>query len=444
MTELQKKIKKIREVLLWPEMRTFWLFLIFGTAIFIINVFYLPAFSLLIVGIIVIGATGLVFSSDYKLGQINRNIDIERNELKGIISVLEDALIVYDRDFKILFFNQAAEKLFRVKKEAVLNKYFSPRDAENPEMRLLVQTIFPSLAPAMIVRSEPGIYPQIVDLSFPELSLELRATTVLIKDDLSNLLGFVKIVHNRTEELELLKSRNEFITVASHQLRTPINQITWAAELLKQDNSLSAEGKNLVELLSGSADQLLKIVDSLLDISKIEEGRFGYTFEPTNLLEFIEKIMAEVVPQALSAGVKIYLDRPKEEIPLVNIDPQKLAMAFGNLLDNAIRYNIQNGEVIVRVEKQKDKPFLEIVVKDTGIGIPPEGLKKLFSKFFRAENAVKLQTSGSGLGLYITKKIIEAHGGKIWAESELNRGTAFHFTIPTDPNLVPKAEKVEY
>lgn len=444
MTELKKKIKRAKEVLRWPEMRTFWLFFVFGATIFGLNVFYLPIFPLLVVSIVIIAAIGLVFLSDYKLGQVNRNIDIERNELKGIVSVLEDALVVYDRDFKILFFNQAAERLFKVKKEAVLNKYISPRDVESSETRLLIQTIFPSLAPAMIVRSEAGAYPQIVDLSFPDISLELRVTTVPIKDDLGNLLGFVKIIHDRTEELELLKSRNEFITVASHQLRTPINQIVWAVELLSQDRNLSAEIKNLVEILNSSADQLLKIVDSLLDISKIEEGRFGYAFESTNLSEFIEKIMAEAAHQALSAGIKIYLDKPKEELPLVNIDPQKLAMAFGNLLDNAIRYNIQNGEVIVKIEKQKDKPFLEVIVKDTGIGIPPEDLKKLFSKFFRAENAMKLQTSGSGLGLYITKKIIEAHGGKIWAESELNRGTAFHFTIPTDPNLAPKTEKVDY
>lgn len=444
MIDLQKKVKKAKEIFLWPEMRTFWLFLIFDIIIFALNVFYLPPFLLLAVAIIIIAAAWLVFLSNYKLGQINRITDVERNELREIVSVLEDALIVYDRDFKILFFNQAAEELFRLKKEMVLNKYFSPRDAEKLETRLLTQVIFPSLAPAMVVVSEVGVYPQIVDLSFPEVPLELRTKTTPVKDSLGNLLAFVKIIHNRTEELELLKSRNEFVTVASHQLRTPINQINWALELLKQDKSLSSESKNLVELLSGSADQLLKIVDSLLDISKIEEGRFGYNFEQTNLLEFIEKIMAEAASQALSAGVKIYLDRPKEELPLVSIDSQKLAMAFGNLLDNAIRYNIQNGEVIVRVEKQKEKPFLEVTVKDTGIGIPPEAIKKLFSKFFRAENAVKLQTSGSGLGLYITKKIIEAHGGEIWVESELNRGTAFRFTIPTDPKLIPKIEKIAY
>jgi two-component system sensor histidine kinase VicK len=122
------------------------------------------------------------------------------------------------------------------------------------------------------------------------------------------------------------------------------------------------------------------------------------------------------------------------------IDAARLSLAVTNLLENAIRYNVENGEVTVRVDKTKDKPFVTVGVKDTGIGIPPEALGKLFNKFFRADNALKQQTEGSGLGLYIAKGIILAHGGQIWAESELNRGTTISFSLPTDPNLVPKTE----
>lgn len=440
MGNFQKKWLRAREVFYWKEIRVFWLFVPLAALVFIIGFFYLPLFYLVIVGGLLLAIALIVFWSAYRAGRLNRETGIERSELESIVLGLNDALVAYDRNFKILFFNPAAEKIFNLDKDLVVGKEIGPQNVENPAMRLLAQVIFPSLAPTMISRSPVGVFPQAIDLSFTEPTLELRTTTDVIKDGKGNLLGFMKIIHNQTRELELVKSKNEFITIASHQLRTPINQIKWTLDSLGQDKALSPDSQKILEMATGSADQLLKIVDDLLDIAKMEEGRFGYNFVPTDLSEFIGKILTEVAPQAQHAGVKVYLDRPKELVSTVNIDPQKLSLALDNLLDNAIRYNVQNGEVIIRIEKQKDKPFVEISVRDTGIGIPSDSVNRLFTKFFRAENASKTQAGGSGLGLYIAKNIVQAHGGQIWAESELNRGTTFHFTIPTDPNLVPSRE----
>jgi two-component system phosphate regulon sensor histidine kinase PhoR len=125
---------------------------------------------------------------------------------------------------------------------------------------------------------------------------------------------------------------------------------------------------------------------------------------------------------------------------MIHADTQKLGMALSNLLDNAIKYNIKNGQVIVKVEPYPNKPYIQIVIKDTGIGIPPEGIKKLFTRFYRGENVVKEQTDGSGLGLFITKNIILRHGGNISVESTLGRGTSFYIVLPTDPSLIPPKE----
>ena len=108
--------------------------------------------------------------------------------------------------------------------------------------------------------------------------------------------------------------------------------------------------------------------------------------------------------------------------------------------DNAVRYNVENGSVTVSVKKLTDKPYVEVRIADTGIGIPPENMEKVFTKFFRAENVLRRETEGSGLGLFITKNIINRHGGTIWAESVIDRGTTFHFTLPTDPKLIPPKE----
>jgi two-component system sensor histidine kinase VicK len=196
----------------------------------------------------------------------------------------------------------------------------------------------------------------------------------------------------------------------------------------------------IVDTAAAASQNLLRRIEDLLNIAKMEDGQFGYQFEDADIVDYVGKLLSDVLPAARKAGVKIYFDRPTEPMPHVSIDPKHLSLAVTNLLENAIRYNVENGEVTVKIDKMADKPFVVVSVKDTGIGVPPEALAKLFTKFYRADNAVKSQTEGSGLGLYIAKNIITAHGGQIWAESELNRGTTISFALPTDPTLVPRHE----
>ena len=364
----------------------------------------------------------------------------EDDEFKNIVLHLSDALILYDRNFKFIFFNPSAEELFKVPASSVLGREFKPQDAEEGALRRLVQVIFPSLAPIVVSRSPAGVYPQVVDLSFEDPTLELRVTTTPLGVGEGGPIAFMKIVRDRTSEVFLVKAKSEFVTIASHQLRGPVTDISWALETLAGESGLSETGKSILQSTKKASGQLIRIIEDLISVAKIEEGRFGYEFESKDIVEAVLRILSGVMAQAEQAGVKVYFDRPKESLPKVLIDENKLTMAFYNFLENAIRYNVKNGEVIVKVEKVKDKPFLEIKIKDTGVGIPPDEVDKIFSKFFRARNALKFKTEGSGLGLYIAKNIIRAHGGEIQVESELNRGSTFHFTLPTDPNLVPKHE----
>jgi len=247
------------------------------------------------------------------------------------------------------------------------------------------------------------------------------------------------IIHDQTREVELLKSKTDFITVAAHQLRTPLSAVAWAYQSLKNEN-LNESQKELVETGLAAANNLLKIVEDLLNISKIEEGMFGYNFKKVDLVNFLQSILNQTIPVAKEYGVKVYMDQPKEISMELEIDSEKLALAISNLLENSIRYNVPNGQVSVSLERQAEAPFIQVNIADTGIGIPPEAMGKLFSKFFRGGNVMTKETEGSGLGLYIVKNIIRRHGGQIWVESELGRGTTFHFTLPTDPRLIPQKE----
>jgi len=424
-----------------PEMRLSWFFLPFLLALLIIDSIYLPqALVFAVLGILlVLGAIILV--NNLRLARSNLEVKIERNELKSIIANLKDGIIAYDPNFKILIFNRAAEEIFVLKSGEVLGKYFAPETAREPKFKLLSQAIFPSLAPLVVRRSDPGQYPQIIDISFNESDMNLRVATDKIADSNGQLLGFVKIIRDRTREIKLLKSKTEFIATASHQLRTPATATHWAIEELSKQK-MSEEQKPIIETALGAVTKLMKTINDMLDVSKIEEGEFGYQFDNVEFITFIEDIIRDIEPLAKQFNVKIYLEKPAEQSIALSLDRQKISMVVSNLIDNAIKYNVANGEVIVEIERLKDEPYLEVSVKDTGVGVPEEDIKKLFTKFFRSVNAVKFATEGSGLGLYIAKNIINRHGGKIWAESEINRGSIFHFTLPTDPKLIPSKEVI--
>ncbi len=403
------------------------------------GIYFGGPYSFLVIGLILLGAFGFLFFGITQVGK-TFTAELEREEFRNIVLNLEDATIIYDRNFKILFFNPVAENLFQLKAEVVIGSVVKAQDVERPEWRRMAQVMFPSLSPSIVNRSKAGVYPQVTDLSFEEPDMELRVITSIINDTQGGILGFMKVVKDRTREQFLLRSKSEFVTVASHQLRGPVTNIAWALETLGKEQGLEEEAKSLIDNASRAGQQLLKIIEDLINIAKIEEGRFGYNFEPTDLVYFINEILTQVMPQARRASIKIYLDRPKDPLPQVMINQEKMTMVFYNFLDNAIRYNVQNGEVVVKVEKVEGENFVQVSVRDTGIGIPSNEINKIFGKFFRADNAVKFQTEGSGLGLYINKNIILAHGGKIWAESELNRGTTFCFTLPTSMDVIPERE----
>jgi signal transduction histidine kinase len=438
---LKNQTSKLTDVIKWPEFQIIWVLLIVAAASI---AFDLYASGVSLVTYVTGGALFIVFAlsatSVYLSAKKDRDMSVERSELKSILGSLNDALIVYEADFRVIFFNPAAERIFKLDAKAVIGHVLSPRDVETDGWRTLGQVIFPSLAPRVVTHSKEGEYPQVVDISFTDPELDFRVTTAPVTDERGTALAFMKIIQDRTALMQTLRSKSEFVTVASHQLRGPVTDISWALQSLSGITGLDENNKMILDHALGASQSLLRRIEDLLNIAKMEEGQFGYKFEDADISDFLAKVLADVLPAAQKAGIKLYFDRPSEALPHVMIDSARLSLAVTNLLENAIRYNVENGEVTVKVDTMQDKPFVVVSVKDTGIGIPPEAMEKLFSKFYRADNALKRQTEGSGLGLYIAKGIITAHGGQIWAESELNRGTTISLALPTDPNLVPKTE----
>lgn len=233
----------------------------------------------------------------------------------------------------------------------------------------------------------------------------------------------------RLQELDAVKS--EFVSVAAHQLRTPLTGIRWSYHALLEEDSgkLGAEQREIIEKGLRASLSMIELINNLLNVARLEEGRFGFEFKRQSILPIAEKSYREFKEAAEEKGVILKLGTPRV-MPAVNIDGEKMAIALDNLLDNAIKYTPPAGEVVLKISSSPKKNAVEITVKDSGIGVPKGQMHRLFTKFFRADNAMLLETMGNGLGLYVAKNIIERHGGEIKVESAEGQGTTFTVTLP--------------
>ena len=176
-----------------------------------------------------------------------------------------------------------------------------------------------------------------------------------------------------------------------------------------------------------SNERMIKLVNDMLNVSRIEEGRLEYTFEKVDFKSVYETVVGNIKSKIKEKSIKFNIKKPKK-MPSVYMDKEKIRLVMQNLLENAVKYTTMNETITLDIKKQTEK--LKIMVKDNGVGIPKEAQKKLFTKFFRAENVLKMQTNGTGLGLFIANNIIKKHNGEISFKSEEGKGTEFFFYLP--------------
>lgn len=250
-----------------------------------------------------------------------------------------------------------------------------------------------------------------------------------ILDEQKNLLFFVGIERDLSKERAVEKIKTEFISLASHQLRTPLSAVKWFTEMLKNGDGgpLSKKQKQFVDRIEESNQREITIVNSLLSLSRMESGKISVIPKPTDLKILVKSIIGDFEVNPEGQG-KTFIDRVSEKLPIINIDADLIRHVYSNLISNAIRYTGEKGEITVKVYAHEGKIISE--VSDNGIGIPMEEQERMFQKFFRASNALKKFTEGSGLGLYLTKAIIESSGGEIRFSSVEGKGTTFEFTLP--------------
>lgn len=237
------------------------------------------------------------------------------------------------------------------------------------------------------------------------------------------------IISSMEKLAKVNKFKSEFISIVSHQLKTPLTGISWDMEFLmsKHSEGLNNKQREILKSIEASNVIMAKMVNDLLDVARIDQNNFFTRKDEIDIVSVAKKVIEK--NKALTLKNKINIDLLVDDnMPKIIGDEKRTEVVLDNFISNAIKYNKENGKVIIKV--QKDNRRAIISVKDTGIGIPENEQDRVFEKFYRSKEATNRETGGTGLGLYIAKNIIERSEGKVWFRSIENEGTEFHFSLP--------------
>src|SRR3989338_5578912 len=259
----------------------------------------------------------------------------------------------------------------------------------------------------------------------PEIVVSLVSAITVIIFSIGNM-----VVASFERIAQANRSKTEFISIASHQLRTPLSSLKWSLNLLTDPRLGTVNEKQLdyLKMIKESNERMIRLVNDLLEVSRIEQGRIMLNPREFALEDLVQDVIDDLKGFANTNNVKIFYHK-EEGLPKVYADPEKIRFVVQNLTDNAIKYTKASGTVEIKVERD-GKGKIRVRVQDQGIGIPKTQQAQVFQKFFRSDNVLKYQTEGSGLGLFIAKAIIEAVGGEIGFTSTEGGGSKFWFNLP--------------
>lgn len=239
-----------------------------------------------------------------------------------------------------------------------------------------------------------------------------------------------KLLNAKDTSEEVARTKDAFMANMSHELRTPLNAIMGMASLLLLDKDLTSEQEESVEIIKSSGERLLSLINDILDLSRLEKGKEELKDQPLDLHECIDESIDQVAPAASKKGLNLAYAIDTITPKMIRGDPARLHQILENLLDNAIKFTERGGIMVLVSSEFFDSEYeVHFTIKDTGIGIPEDRMDRLFKSFSQVDDSIKRKYTGAGLGLAIARSLVEMMGGRIWAESNIEKGSEFHFTI---------------
>ncbi|HSP22302.1 MAG TPA: ATP-binding protein [Planococcus sp. (in: firmicutes)] len=346
--------------------------------------------------------------------QLKHHVEVinqEKEQLSSILTSMADAVITFNQDRTILLSNPPAEKLLQ---QWLMKRGMEKGDPLPSEMVHMLEHV---------LDFEEEIEEEL------EMEGAYYAITFSPLYSGDSIRGAVAVLHNMTEQHRLEKLREDFIANVSHELRTPIAMLQGYSEALLDDVGTSEEERReMTKIIYEESQRMGRLVTDLLNLARMESGHMRLYREVVQLNSVIERMTLKFQPVAKEQGIELDFESTMDDWAAAELDEDRIEQVMTNLIDNAIRHTPQEGNVKVRIEQQQG--YAKISVNDTGVGIPFEDLQYVFERFYKADKARTLGKGGTGLGLAIASNIINAHGGKIYAESEVGKGTSFIFLLP--------------
>ncbi len=350
-----------------------------------------------------------------------REIQREQSKTKTILTSMVDGVVVTDNTQRVVLYNPSAARILQLKHDCTLGQTLTECNADVGVQQL-------AAAIDEVLRTEPTMKALEVQLAAPQ-PVFLKAHLSPLVDGNRQSVGVVTVLRDITELKLADEQRVAFIHMMSHELRSPLTSIKGFAQSLLRGvfGTISENQQAPLDIVMTQSDRLLSLINDLLEMASMDAGQKEMRLEPMNLRDSIEKIVRLFQPQASEQQHTIRLDLPCD-FPLIDADSDAMDHVFTNLLSNAIKYTLPGGTIIVRGEDRGD--HVAVAISDSGIGIPPEALPKLFSRFFRVKDKKTREVTGTGLGLAIVKNYVEAQMGTIDVQTQIEVGTTFTVTMP--------------
>lgn len=353
------------------------------------------------------------------------NLLAEKNKSLAIVKSISDPLIVLDPDFRVILMNNAFERIFSVSEEGLINKHFL-EGIRNGEIFDFISNTFKSGS-----ETKHKIFLFKVD----NADYYFNIIVTIVKDNNANLSGMIAIFQNVTQLKELEKIRTDFIATISHEFKTPLTSIMMGTDVLIDEGlgQLNNDQKQFIQAIREDSDRLAKLVNDLLELTRIESGKAMFKLKEYNISDIAECSMKPFYQLAEQQDKILYFNCD-DDLPRVIADFEKITWVLNNLISNALKYTNAGDEISVTALKEEN--LIYVTVKDTGTGIPQEYTDKIFEKFVQVKDG-DFEVRGTGLGLAVVREIIEAHRGRIWCESKLDVGSSFTFTL----NIAEREQK---
>ncbi|MEX0932257.1 MAG: PAS domain-containing sensor histidine kinase [Candidatus Saccharimonadales bacterium] len=367
------------------------------------------------------------------LAQTLKEIEKEKAKDEALLQSIGEGVLAIDKNGKVIAINSAARHMFGLH-EADLSKkpwhnLFKLVDKDTREVKLEDRPLQKTLKSGQKVSSDEFFY---VDSESNQVPVAVTSTPVILN---KKVMGAVEVIRDISKEKAVERAKDEFVSLASHQLRTPLSAINWYSQSLLNRKADKTKTKKYLEAIKASSERMTDLVGDFLSVSRLELGTVKLRIEKVEAVDLLEQTLNDLTPTLKRKKIKLNKNVSNKKIQMLS-DVHMLGLIFQNLLSNAVKYTLENGEVNVTLKAYTDEKdgtdHLLFSIEDTGIGIPKKEQGQVFSKLFRAENAETKDIEGTGLGLYLVKSSAKELGGRIWFESHEGKGSIFTVQLPIE------------